>query len=193
MVSRLATNEWFTARISSAALIATAYTRLKEEDQKEFLSNYCSLCRDDTPMVRRVASQYLGQMLETVIQVSGRTCLQKYGTVTTLFIPLYEELASNDQPDSVRLQTTGNCVAFGRGIGQVIQDGTYQESEIALVNRVLPLIVATIDDRSWRVRWTAASKFAQVICAFDPVPNAMDSLVPAYEKLLQDPEAEVCL
>jgi serine/threonine-protein phosphatase 2A regulatory subunit A len=191
MVSRLATNEWFTARISSAALIATAYTRLKEEDQKEFQSHYSSLCRDDTPMVRRVAAQYLGSMLETVIQVSGRNCLEEEGTVTTLFIPLYEELASNEQPDSVRLQTTGNCVAFGRAISEVVKDGKYTESEMALVNRVLPLIVATIDDRSWRVRWTAASKFADVIAAFDGVPDAMDSLVPAYEKLLQDPEAEV--
>ena len=93
--------------------------------------------------------------------------------------------------DSVRLQTTGNCVAFGRAIGEVVKDGNYTESEMALVNRVLPLIVATIDDRSWRVRWTAASKFADVIAAFDGVPDAMDSLVPAYEKLLQDPEAEV--
>jgi len=84
-------------------------------------------------------------------------------------------------------------VAFGRGIGEVVKDGDYTESEMALVNRVLPLIVATIDDRSWRVRWTAASKFAEVIAAFDPVPDAMDSLVPAYEKLLQDPEAEVCV
>jgi hypothetical protein len=89
------------------------------------------------------------------------------------------------------LQTTGNCVAFGRAISEVVKDGKYTESEMALVNRVLPLIVATIDDRSWRVRWTAASKFADVIAAFDGVPDAMDSLVPAYEKLLQDPEAEV--
>jgi serine/threonine-protein phosphatase 2A regulatory subunit A len=60
-----------------------------------------------------------------------------------------------------------------------------------LVQRLLPLIVATIDDRSWRVRWTAASKFADVIDAYQNIPNTMDALVPAYEKLLQDPEAEV--
>lgn len=111
MVSRLATNEWFTARISSAALIAAAYTRLKEEDQKEFLSHYSSLCRDDTPMVRRVAAQYLGQMLETVIQVSGRSSLAEQGTVTTLLIPLYEELASNDQPVRTRYYVSVVVVA----------------------------------------------------------------------------------
>ena len=66
-----------------------------------------------------------------------------------------------------------------------------KENERILIQRLLPLIVATIDDRSWRVRWTAAAKFADVIKAYNPIPGAMDALIPAYEKLLQDPEAEV--
>jgi serine/threonine-protein phosphatase 2A regulatory subunit A len=65
------------------------------------------------------------------------------------------------------------------------------ENESALIQKLLPLIIATIDDRSWRVRWTAAAKFANVIKAYNPIPGAMDALIPAYEKLLQDPEAEV--
>jgi serine/threonine-protein phosphatase 2A regulatory subunit A len=65
------------------------------------------------------------------------------------------------------------------------------DHEQSLIHRLLPLIVATIDDRSWRVRWTAAAKFADVIKAYNPIPGAMDILIPAYEKLLQDPEAEV--
>lgn len=65
------------------------------------------------------------------------------------------------------------------------------EFEKALIARLLPLIVATIDDRSWRVRWTAAAKFADIISAYNGLPNAMDALIPSYEKLLQDPEAEV--
>ena len=66
-----------------------------------------------------------------------------------------------------------------------------QDNETALIQRLVPLIMATIDDRSWRVRWTAASKFADVIQGFDTLSSVMDSLIPAYEKLLQDPEAEV--
>jgi serine/threonine-protein phosphatase 2A regulatory subunit A len=65
------------------------------------------------------------------------------------------------------------------------------EFELSMLSRVIPLIVATIDDRSWRVRWTAAAKFADVIAAYDQLPDTMDTLIPAYEKLLQDPEAEV--
>jgi serine/threonine-protein phosphatase 2A regulatory subunit A len=93
--------------------------------------------------------------------------------------------------DSVRLQTTENCVAFGRVMGNLASQGSLTGAELTLVKRLLPLIVATIDDRSWRVRWTAAAKFADVITAYNSLPNVMDSLIPAYEKLLQDPEAEV--
>ena len=87
------------------------------------------------------------------------------------------------------MHITENCVAFGRALKSVTT--TFSDHELAMVKRLLPLIVATIDDRSWRVRWTAASKFANVIAAYDGIPQVMDSLIPAYEKLLQDPEAEV--
>lgn len=190
MIADLAAKEWFTARLSAASLIASAYPRLPAKKQQEHLKYFDALCRDDTPMVRRVASQNLGPMLEAVATANGRSCFSETGPVSTILIPLYEVLASNEQPDSVRLQTTENCVAFGKVVSQLAPE--HQESELALVARLLPLIVATIDDRSWRVRWTAASKFADVVVAFDDIPDVMDSLVPAYEKLLQDPEAEVC-
>jgi serine/threonine-protein phosphatase 2A regulatory subunit A len=187
MIAGLATKEWFTARISAASLIASAYSRLKAgTQQEEHLKHFDSLCRDDTPMVRRVASQHLGPMLLAVVNANGRLSLT--GVVPKVLLPLYEVLASNDQPDSVRLQTTENCVAFGK----VLQNLDPTAAELELVQKLLPLIVATIDDRSWRVRWMAASKFASVIVAFDELPNVMDTLIPAYEKLLQDPEAEVC-
>lgn len=57
------------------------------------------------------------------------------------------------------------------------------------------MFLLLVEKISWRVRWTAAAKFSNVISAFDelggPDNFVMDSLVPAYEKLLQDPEAEV--
>ena len=194
MLTRLANKEWFTARISSAALMSKAYSRLTSTQQEEQLKLSAQLCQDETPMVRRVAAQHLGVMLENVVRAVGRKSLEEEGTVTKLLIPLYEELASNEQPDSVRLQTTENCVSFGKVVGEFVTsetEGPLTENELALVQRLLPLIVATIDDRSWRVRWTAASKFAGVIKGYNAVPGAMDALIPAYEKLLQDPEAEV--
>ena len=193
MIARLAGKEWFTARISAAGLLAEAYPRLADEGQrKEHLELFRALCRDETPMVRRVAARFVGTMLQNVVRALGRDSLSQEGIVVTTFLPLYEEFASTEQPDSVRLQTTENCVAFGQVLTAMQQeDGSLRESELALLQRILPLIVATIDDRSWRVRWTAAAKFADVVRAYDRLPDTMDALVTAYEKLLQDPEAEV--
>jgi len=194
MLGRLARKEWFTARMSATRLIAAAYARLydlKQEVATDLLQAFCALCRDDTPMVRRVAAQHLGTLLQAVVQVQGRSALTT--VVATQLLPLYEFLASQDQPDSVRLQTTENCVAFGQVMSQFVRNDTIAltSSELDLLRQVLPLVLATIDDRSWRVRWTAAAKFAAVVQAYDVLPDVMDSLVPSYERLLQDPEAEV--
>ncbi|GKY92608.1 protein phosphatase 2, regulatory subunit A [Mayamaea pseudoterrestris] len=193
MLTRLAKLEWFTARLSAARLMAAAFARLQtKEKQQEHLQLYCALCKDETPMVRRVAAQFLGKMLQSVFAVMGReACMGEGGIFASNFMPLYEEFASMEQPDSVRLQTSENCVAFGEVMSQIAETSPLTESETALLKRVLPLIVATIDDRSWRVRWTAAAKFALVIKAYYQLPDAIDILVPGYEKLLQDPEAEV--
>jgi serine/threonine-protein phosphatase 2A regulatory subunit A len=194
MIRRLAATEWFTARISSAGLLAAAHSRLTDPEQRtEHVKLFSRLCSDDTPMVRRVAAQYLGKLLLSVVETDGREVLQPEGLAMKVLLPLYEAFASPDQPDSVRLQTAENCVAFGTVLSSFLTDEepSLSEAEMELLQRVLPLIVSTIDDRSWRVRWTAAAKFAAVVSAYDRLPNAMDALVPAYEKLLQDPEAEV--
>lgn len=193
MITRLATKEWFTARISAAGILCSAYPRLKSDQklQHEHLLLFSQLCRDDTPMVRRIAAQYLGKMVKRVVGSLGRESLAPNGIVVELLIPLFEDLASTDQPDSVRLRTTENCVAFGEVMSEIRKTGPLFQTEIDLLRRIVPLIVATIDDRSWRVRWTAAAKYADVVAAYDELPESMDALVPAYEKLLQDPEAEV--
>jgi serine/threonine-protein phosphatase 2A regulatory subunit A len=193
MIARLATKEWFTARISAAKLISAAYPKMKNNPtkQQEHLILFSQLCRDDTPMVRRVAAHYLGRMVKNVVASLGRDSLSENGTVVELLVPLFEDFASSEQPDAVRLRTTENCVVFGEVMSEISKIGPLHTAELDLLRRILPLIVATIDDRSWRVRWTAAAKYADVISAYDLLPEAMDSLVPAYEKLLQDPEAEV--
>eukprot|EP00970_Alexandrium_tamarense_P003984 scaffold692_cov203-Alexandrium_tamarense.AAC.8 len=204
MIGRLARKEWFTARISGCGLIPIAFGRMGKELQQTHLQYFANLCKDDAPMVRRIASRNLGPLLYTVVETLGAPSLQESGPVSAVLLDLYELLAGGDQPDSVRLHTTENCVCFGnamtllrqqlendKGMGGMENEEIIRTRTDVLVKRVLPLIVATIDDRSWRVRWTAASKFALVVKAFSPLTGTMDALVPAYEKLLQDPEAEV--
>lgn len=153
-------------------------------------------------MVRRIASRNLGSLVCTVAETMGSSSIAENGPISTTLLDLLEYLAG-DQPDSVRLHTTENCVCFGNAMTVIQNKAASDQTSMgndeelitirsnALVKRILPLVVATIDDRSWRVRWTAASKFASVVKAFSSINNTMDALVPAYEKLLQDPEAEV--
>jgi serine/threonine-protein phosphatase 2A regulatory subunit A len=206
MLQRLAGKEWFTARISAATLIPVAYTQIptqQQQQQQAFLDVYTQkLCQDETSMVRRVAAQNLGIMMQNVLQTEQTTTRQRIAEIIQQqFIPLYREFASPEQPDAVRLQTTENCVAFGNILAKLPQPLTHTETK--LLQTILPILLATIDDRSWRVRWTAAAKFAQVVTAYDGLVltndddddnhynNTMDALIPGYEKLLQDPEAEV--
>lgn len=98
MLARLATNQWFTARMSSASLISAAYLKLTAEQQEEHLKLFAKLCQDETPMVRRVAAKYLGKMVENVAAALGRASLAENAVIPSLLLPLYEELASNEQP-----------------------------------------------------------------------------------------------
>jgi serine/threonine-protein phosphatase 2A regulatory subunit A len=197
MITRLANKEWFTARISACVLIAASFKQFTNAEQELQANHFANLCRDDVPMVRRVAAQNLGNVVLSIVDTKGVQSVGPGGMITTSFIPLYEELASNEQPDSVRLHTTENCIAFGKGMALLQQnklaDRLSMDGVNVLVKKIVPLIAATIEDRSWRVRWTVGSKFAHVIDAFKDLEGtyAMDILVPAYEKLLQDPEAEV--
>ena len=118
MVSRLAGKEWFTARMSAATLIAAGYKRLGlggsgggdgngSEQCAEHMGHFAALCRDDAPMVRRVASQNLGVVAEAAIEVGGRAAVDDgmgdggdSSLVVGTLLPLYEELAANTQPVS---------------------------------------------------------------------------------------------
>ncbi|CAM9823568.1 unnamed protein product, partial [Scytosiphon promiscuus] len=62
----------------------------------------------------------------------------------------YPGLAEDEQ-DSVRLQTVDNCSALAR----VLPPEGQKE-------HVLPVVLETTKDKSWRVRWSAANKFHEL-------------------------------
>lgn len=88
---RLATGEWFTARVSGAGLFAVAYPRASHALKAELRQLFSQLCHDDTPMVRRAAAQKLGGFAKAVEQ--------EY--VTRELMPLFTELTQD-----------GGCLGF---------------------------------------------------------------------------------
>lgn len=173
---RLALKEWFTARISACGLLAPLYSRLPARSsaaavRQEIRQLYDKLCKDDTPMVRRVAAASLAGMAGVV---EGSVVLED-------LLPLFDQQAKDDQ-DSVRLQIVDGCVALIRVLPLDLRS-----------SRIMPVVLATAADKSWRVRWSIANKIHDLGSAFTggvrgPLPEA---LCDAYVELLKDQEAEV--
>lgn len=168
-VTRLASKDWFTSRVSAAALFHVGYSRLNENDKQRFRHLFLNLCSDDTAMVRRVAAQYLGNLVTQV----------KPPEAVADFVVPFESLSRDDQ-DSVRIQ----AVASSKKMVEILP------VEVAK-NRILPIVLSAAADRSWRVRWSLANLLHEICGAFGTqVTNS--SLVSVFENLLMDAEAEVC-
>ncbi|OVA03963.1 HEAT [Macleaya cordata] len=168
LVKRLASGEWFTARVSSCGLFHIAYPSAPEMLKTELRSIYSQLCQDDMPMVRRSAASNLGKFAATVEPAHLKTDVMS----------IFEDLTQDDQ-DSVRLLAVEGCAALGKLLEP--QD---------CVAHILPVIVNFSQDKSWRVRYMVANQLYELCEAVGPEPTKTD-LVPAYVRLLRDNEAEV--
>jgi len=168
LLHKLATKDWFTARISACGLFAAAYSRIDDASQRELRKWFASLCRDDAPMVRRAASSALAGFVERLSAEEAQGEL----------LPLAATLSSDEQ-DSVRLLAVENCVALCGVLNAPAQ-----------VPHVLPMVLRLAGDKSWRVRWSVANKITELLDVF-ATDAARRQLVDAFEALLRDTEAEV--
>lgn len=123
-------------------------------------------------MVRRAAAHNLGNFSKVVGANSDKKLL------VDDIMPLLNKLALDDQ-DSVRLLAIENCAAMC---------GLLTEEENA--EFVLPIVRASVEDRSWRVRFNVAKEFHALAKAMGAQITETD-LLPSFCNLLQDAEAEV--
>ena len=88
MVIRLANGDWFTSKVSSCALVASAYVKSNGSGKQQLLQLFCTqLAKDDTPMVRRAVAKQLGAICSVV------EAQEQHAKV----VPLYKEMVMNDQ------------------------------------------------------------------------------------------------
>ncbi|CAM9191834.1 unnamed protein product [Ascophyllum nodosum] len=180
LLSRLTMKEWFTARMSACCLAAPTYALLPggvkagADARAHVRELYKKLCTDDTPMSphfcpsSRVAAHNLGPLCKEVeTEFIERDMLE-----------LFTVLSEDDQ-DSVRLQTVDNCTALASVLpaeGQTLH--------------VLPVVMDSTKDKSWRVRWSVANKYHELCSSLGrEVTNG--PMCTGYEALLQDSEPEV--
>ena len=168
MLNRLATNDWFTSRMSAASLFHVGYKKLSDALKQKLRALFLKLCNDETPMVRRTAATFYGNMVKIV---------KPHELQAEFMAPLSG--FSDDEQDSVRIQVIPTCIALAEILPL--------ESKMS---QVLPVILNVANDRSWRVRWALACKIHEV-CGAMGQQIANNSLSSAFETLLNDTEAEV--
>ncbi|GMH76413.1 hypothetical protein TrST_g1962 [Triparma strigata] len=180
MLTRLATQEWFTARISASLILPLLIPLTEPANLPPLLTLFTNLCNDDTPMVRRHASKSLGAVLDGLVKGSGAdNILSADSALHTTILPLFTTLSCDDQ-DSVRLQTTFNCISLTETLTKTQKAGPALDAVVQ--QRILPLLKGCIGDRSWRVRWTVASNFGSLTDF---------NLTAEYVSLVTDNESEV--
>ncbi|KAK7810806.1 hypothetical protein U0070_019971 [Myodes glareolus] len=161
LVKRLASGDWFTSRTSACGLFSVCYPRASNAVKAEIRQHFRSLCSDDTPMVRRAAASKLGEFAKVL----------ELDSVKTEIVPLFTNLASDEQ-DSVRLLAVEACVS----IAQLL-------SQDDLEALVMPTLRQAAEDKSWRVRYMLQKAVGPKI--------TLNDLIPAFQSLLKDCEAEV--
>uniref|UniRef100_A0A8C9A7T0 Protein phosphatase 2 scaffold subunit Abeta n=1 Tax=Prolemur simus TaxID=1328070 RepID=A0A8C9A7T0_PROSS len=174
LVKRLASGDWFTSRTSACGLFSVCYPRASNAVKAEIRHDPTASASpvagttDDTPMVRRAAASKLGEFAKVL----------ELDSVNTEIVPLFTNLASDEQ-DSVRLLAVEACVS----IAQLL-------SQDDLESLVMPTLRQAAEDKSWRVRYMVADKFSELQKAVGP-KITLNDLIPAFQNLLKDCEAEV--
>ena len=169
LIKKLTFAEWFTSRISAAALYPHVYAKAAEKHRKDLRAGFIKLCTDDTPMVRRAAVSHLGSLCAVV----------DYASVKAELFPVFQRL-SKDEQDSVRLLTINSAVHIAK---------VFKAADNVV--KMLPVLFFLCEDKSWRVRYMVADKFCELSTAMGGQEVKSDELVDKYVRLLQDEEAEV--
>jgi len=174
MIERLSNGDWFTSRISACSLFACSYPKSDANTKANLRASFEQLCGDDTPMVRRAAAHNLG----TFAAVAGQNEGDKTALLNEFLLPLLTKL-STDEQDSVRLLAIENCSK----VCSLLDKESY-------LQHILPIVQASVEDRSWRVRFNVAREFHALAKALGP-ETAEKQLLAFFCNLLQDAEAEV--
>ncbi|KAH9259782.1 hypothetical protein BASA81_002204 [Batrachochytrium salamandrivorans] len=166
----LAKKDWFTSRITSAGLIPTVYGKIDSSlptsalAKQELKQLFIELGKDDTPMVRKaLASNFPDLVNKCEVEVVNKD-----------LVPLFSQLAM-DEHDSVRLLVCPIGIAICKRLGS---------STSGMVSAQCITLAA---DKGWRVRWSVAQVFHELL-GTSSNPN---DLLPSFVQLIKDVEPEV--
>jgi serine/threonine-protein phosphatase 2A regulatory subunit A len=176
ILKKLVAAEWFTARLSVVHLIPHIFQVLKDEEQKECVQIYLTMCTDEAPMVKRYAAANFEQLFPVVPKDLIFNAVP--GAEQSL-LQMYHSLATDITQDSYRRSGIDGAVAL---IGVFTPDEQRQH--------VLPLLQSGAEDKSWRVRLRISQRFPTLCKNLHPEQSG-HFILTSFGNLLRDPEEEV--
>ena len=151
VVKRLASADWFTAKVSACGMMAKVLQVQTTQVQPaaaaanaspssnivlELCQVFYDLSKDETPMVRRAAAQQLGPVLQQAFVAAGPTQACEFALQCLHLM--------SDEQDSVRMLAASALATCGTAFGQYNPQWTSQHW--------LPLVKDASTDMSWYVR-----------------------------------------
>jgi serine/threonine-protein phosphatase 2A regulatory subunit A len=173
IVKKLASDEWFSSKCSDSGIIPVLYKYVSDEEEKALLrSTFLTICRDDTPMVRKYSYEHLGEFFINAGTKSARAELAE--GIRNLMEEIQENLRilAVDVTEKVVIACKNDIEEF---------------KDLAL-----PLVDHVSSEISWRVRKQLAKTIGEIAANF-PRNLTGQVLVPIYVDLLKDSESEVRL
>jgi len=167
------TDNWFTSKVSACAIFEAAYPNANSDTKANLLATFAALAKDSTPMVRRSAAKHIGGFARSVA-ANAKADLEQH------ILPLFSSLC-NDKTDSVKI------AAIDESMVEIALLMEVSESK----ERILPLVLASAEDDSWRQRNAIAKNISRLIPYFLKSPDAAEELDVCFKTLLQDSESEV--
>ena len=146
-LNKLSSKDWYTSRSAAASLYHIVFSRISEKYKNDLSTSFLRLCRDETPSVRRIASQFLVPMFKAARSSENQSFLSS-------LLEVYRSLCNDDQ-DSIRIQVSPISISLAANVS----------SEIA-ISQILPAVLSIAADKSWRVRWSLAHRMHQIIELF---------------------------
>ncbi|OBA20965.1 ARM repeat-containing protein [Metschnikowia bicuspidata var. bicuspidata NRRL YB-4993] len=204
MVRDLAQGDWFLKKVSLCGLFKAVIVRVSATVRRELLVLYHGLVADDSPMVRRSAAKHLPVLIDHMTRATRENpaSADRVDDTDLEIISKMFHLLINDSQDSVKLLSIDVLLSILRFFHSVADQSHNSDCLVSALK--------LIKDDSWRVRYAAADKFAEIAACFaasaldllklsDPfvglmkdneaeVRKAIASQLPAFCKLLNDPE-----
>ncbi|GEQ68679.1 hypothetical protein JCM33374_g2347 [Metschnikowia sp. JCM 33374] len=179
MIRDLGHGDWFSKKVSSCGLFKAIIVRVDANTRRELLMLYYNLVSDDSPMVRRSAAKNLPVLIDKMTAASPNSVDENdLEIISKMFHNLI-----NDSQDSVKLLSIDVLLSI---LQYFHAANDHSHNSDCLISAL-----KLIKDDSWRVRYAAADKFADIALSLSSSDADLHKLTDPFIGLMKDNEGEV--